>query len=703
MCVRNVDRNVFISDTENTVVNQSLIQEENPQMLTLNELKDKLKEELTTFKTRTWLIGYAPLSDDPEYEDCKIFNNIDDFMLEIRQGGLMGKLIYYHNLAYDGPQIVDHLFKMGYHVIEPEYSKEEKGLLLPEFGFYPMISKMGQWYSIKIGTPFGITEIRDSFKILPFKLDEICQAFKTKYQKLVGTIDYTKPRPDGYEPTEEELLYFKHDLLGASEALYKIRKEGVTELTIGSHAFKMFKNMGFKGRSKKETEENFRAVFPELDTTGWNDFDAPLNQESQMRKAYWGAITYNNVPEFRVDLTDKQAEKNLSKIPDFKPLTWEEKTLLSQRKLYMYKIDVNSLYPSVMYQKKNIVNPIDDHPYPSGKPRVIENEDEWYKVCYSDHAVGIVHGMFAFKVKDGHFPFLQEKSGMFGPGDFIREVKNPREFTFTEVDFKQLCKHYDITYFEFLNGWYFKALRGIFNKFIEYWYEEKKRAKGVNPVRYMLAKLMLNNLYGKFAQSPVRESNIPYFEDNEIKFNTIEKLNNTSYIPLGAFITAYARRVTTEMIQGNWGRFIYGDTDSGVILGKPQGVVLGTEIGEWDLEEVILQGKFVRAKTYITYGVDPKHYDGTQIDETKLELHLKACGAPEETKTRLLYKVSEKINDEWYFHPFIKDANENILNEKRSPEEIMDRFTKGLVEAGKLTKRVVDGGKILYPTTFAIL
>lgn len=88
-----------------------------------------------------------------------------------------------------------------------------------------------------------------------------------------------------------------------------------------------------------------------------------------------------------------------------------------------------------------------------------------------------------------------------------------------------------------------------------------------------LAKLMLNSLYGKFATSLEVQSKIPYMgEDEIIHYKLSEKQEKEGiYLPIGAFITAYAREKTIRTSQAikdysisKYGKdmYIHSDTDS---------------------------------------------------------------------------------------------------------------------------------------------
>ena len=86
-----------------------------------------------------------------------------------------------------------------------------------------------------------------------------------------------------------------------------------------------------------------------------------------------------------------------------------------------------------------------------------------------------------------------------------------------------------------------------------------------------------------------------------------------------------------------------------------------------------------------------------------VKLDIKACGCPTATKERMKYEVTFVNGGDVIFLPLEKNSNGNIISKKRAPIDVIERFTYGLIEAGKLSKKTVDGGAILFETTFAIL
>ena len=124
-----------------------------------------------------------------------------------------------------------------------------------------------------------------------------------------------------------------------------------------------------------------------------------------------------------------------------------------------------------------------------------------------------------------------------------------------------------------------------------------------NKAMRTLAKLMLNALYGKFALNPNVQSKIPYYDNGLIKYTLGDKeTRNPIYIPVGTFITAWARHKTITSAQKVYDRFLYADTDSLHLIGTeiPKGLEVDpVKLGAWKHESTFTRARFVRQKTYI--------------------------------------------------------------------------------------------------------
>src|SRR5699024_6828587 len=107
----------------------------------------------------------------------------------------------------------------------------------------------------------------------------------------------------------------------------------------------------------------------------------------------------------------------------------------------------------------------------------------------------------------------------------------------------------------------------------------------------LLAKLMLNNLYGKFASNPDVTGKIPLLdEDGKLKMvQGEEEFKDPVYTPLGVFITSYAREYTIRTAQKLYPRIIYCDTDSIHLTGTdtPENIkdlIDPDQLGYWAFE-----------------------------------------------------------------------------------------------------------------------
>ena len=226
----------------------------------------------------------------------------------------------------------------------------------------------------------------------------------------------------------------------------------------------------------------------------------------------------------------------------------------------------------------------------------------------------------------------------------------------TNVDLDIILSQYDVLDIEYINGYKFKACKGLFCDYINKYMEMKKNNTGA---KRQLAKLMLNNLYGKFASNPKTQKKIPYLNEfNEVEYKTITAEDKEPvYTPVGVFITSYARARIQKTAQSIYHRFCYADTDSIHIVGTeiPDIDIDDKELGKWALEGHFIRARFLRAKTYIE-----EYPDNT--------LNVKCAGLPDNLK--------ELVN--------------------------FDNFKVGLTLHGKLLPKRYEGGVVLEETDFTI-
>ena len=446
--------------------------------------------------------------------------------------------IYFHNLKFDGEFILCWLFENGF-----KHVKDRKELKTKTFT--TLISDKGQFYSMKIvfkkiGKKTNFIVIYDSLKILPFSVDAIAKGFNLPITKL--EIDYNKPRPVGYKLTPEEIDYLKNDAGIVARALTIIFGQDLEKMTAGSNALFDYK--------RTVSIKSFDRWFP-----------VPEYDED-VRKSYKGGFTYLN--------------------PKYKGVDIGKGIVL----------DVNSLYPSVMRNR----------PLPYGEGIYFEGQ---YKtdVLYNLYVQMLT---CQFEIKPGHIPIIQLKNNLsFIPTEYLT-TSGDEEVTLclTNVDLDLFFKHYDIYNLEYHSGWKFKSTTGLFTEYIDKWTDVKIQASiDNNNAMRTLAKLMLNSLYGKFALNPNVQSKIPYYDNRIVKYYVGDKETRTPlYIPVGTFVTSWARYTTITSAQSVYARFIYADTDSLHLIGEelPDNLDIDpVNIGKWKHESTFTRARFLRQKSYI--------------------------------------------------------------------------------------------------------
>lgn len=526
--------------------------------------------------------------------------------------------VYFHNLKFDGEFILSYLLTHGY---EHSDSGQDRT-------FDTLIADTGIFYSITVifekkNKKYKKVTFYDSLKKLPFKVSVIAKAFELEDSK--GSIDYEAFRPIGHELTDEERDYIVKDCRIVAQALKIQRDKGLKRMTNASDALH-----DYKGRLSKNMFERY---FPVL----------PVELDADIRRAYKGGFTYLS--------------------PRFK----------NARVRGGVTLDVNSLYPSVMY----------DRMLPYGYPMYFEGEPEDNELF----PLFIVRLSCEFQVKKDHIPTIQLKNNRAFIETEYLETSNGEivEMTLTSVDLALFLDHYDVYNLDYICGWRFKGMQGLFTDYIDHWMSIKETSTGA--IR-QLAKLMLNSLYGKFATNPNSRKRVPILDHEGVVhyLNDDPELRDPVYTAMGAFITAYAREKTIRSAQNVFPRFIYADTDSLHLTGceLPEGLdIHPTRLGAWKHEGTFIDSLFVRQKTYMETMRESKksslenyarllnrthdvHREGDVIQYT--QTHVTCAGMPDNIKELVTY----------------------------------ENFHSGSTFDGKLVPRRYKGGVVLEKTTFTI-
>lgn len=619
-------------------------------------------------------------------EDVKIFHSIAetyDYLVSLN----CNVCVYYHNLKFDGAFWLSYLLcDLNYEQAIVHNSDKEYDVRfvydsdMKNKSFKYSISDMGQWYSITIKIKDHIIELRDSLKLLPFSVERIGDSFKTKHKKL--DMEYTGFRYAGCEITEEEKSYIANDVLVVKEALEIMFNEGHKKLTIGTCCLDEYKSsVGWE--FYKEMFPDMYSYYIDSDIYGYD------NAGEYIRKSYKGGWCYLvKGKEGKIKTNGTTA-------------------------------DVNSLYPSMMSSESGNRYPVGNPHFWSGNyiPDVALEPDKYYFIRIKTR----------FYIKPNMLPCIQIKNNlMYSAKEWLEtsDIYNSKDgkyysqyvdihgkiqnaavtLTLTMTDYILIKEHYDLVDFEILDGCWFYSQVGIFDKYIEKYKKIKLESKGA---KRELAKLFLNNLYGKMASSPNSSFKFAYVKDDKsVGFVEVREFDKKpGYIPVGSAITSYARNFTIRAAQKNYHGvnergFIYADTDSIHCDLEPEQIT-GIKVHPkdfccWKLESCWDVAIFTRQKTYIEHV--------TKEDLEPIEnpyYNVKCAGMPEKCKE--LFKASMLQSSQETWETERKEEWDKMKEDERkfvvTPRSLTD-FCVGLIVPGKLVPKRIRGGILLVETTY---
>lgn len=587
-------------------------------------------ENTTDSPTYTYAAGIMNVND----EEPHIFDTIDKFMAFLETVPPKS-CVFFHNLGYD-------VFLILYWLLHHGYRQNTTGA----FTFNGNYAPDGTFYQLQIRFKKRTVTLRDTAKLLQGSLDSIGRNLRCKTTKRKGTVDYDAYRPVGYKINKTERKYLRADVKLLAEIIIKLKEMGIVGyMTAASFAFERLKEHlycdthGFDIENvvrdkhwKKNIQQNFRKLFPELSR----------QQDESIRKSYRGGYCYNNTEGERFNMNG-------------------------------FVVDVNSLYPSVMY----------DHMYPYGQPKHYD-----YMPEIKNNEVYFVKIRTMFVVKDKHFPFIQIKKGFYNEHEYVKATNEEVTLWLTSVDHKLFHENYNVLYEEVEEVYVFRARRNFFNNFIRINYEGKANAK--DPSTKQLRKIILNSSYGKYGQRiDMPDAVITLDENDLVKIHEvidtelldenhneiIKEQPKSAYIPVAAFVTAYGRDTIIRAAQAVGFDYVkYIDTDSlhivGISLEDVRNIIHidQKELGAFGIESFFDSARWVRAKTYI------EHITHDEYMNESVYYNVKACGLP--------------------------DGGKKIVKDKQDP---LDFFKAGMrIEDAKLMRERCVGGVRLVKRSFEI-
>lgn len=483
--------------------------------------------------------------------------------------------------------------------------------------FTTLITDMGEFYSLTI-----YFEVKNK-RVVKADFRDSLKLLNFSVEKIAKDfgieeqkleLDYDTPREKDHILTEHEKNYISHDVIIMAKALHIMFLRNLTKLTIASNALDDY----------KKRIKNFKSYFPNL---------GDLHKE--IKNSYKGGFTYCS--------------------PKYKNLEVGGGIVL----------DVNSLYPSCL---KN-------YPLPIGLPIPFLGKYE-YDNLYNLYIQQI---SCSFKLKKNKIPTIQIKHNRFFIGnEYIEDTEGEIvALTLTNIDLDLFFEQYEVSNLEFIQGWKFKSVKGLFNNYVDFWTKEKiEGGKEKNVAKRTIAKLMQNALYGKFASKESGSLKMPFLNDEDIVcYKNLEKEEReTIYIPVAAFCTAYARNVTIRASQKirdysmekyKKDLYYYSDTDSihtGLTNENELKSILAIddfELGKWKIENKFKRAKFIGQKCYI---------EEIYKNEHETEIKVTCAGMP-------------------------RQCYEDVT---------FENFNIGFVSSKKLVPKRIKGGVVLHETTFEI-
>ena len=390
------------------------------------------------------------------------------------------------------------------------------------------------------------------------------------------------------------------EILIMHEVLNKLKEVGIDKITIGASCMDDWKRETFLDKSE------YRNYFPDLTEVKSIECN---NADSYVRNCYHAGWEF---------LNKKYSGKNI-------------------RDTYVY--DVNSLFPTMMKERM----------FPTGKPHFFKGKPEKWMLDKSRYL--FLHIRCRFELKEKHFPFLNvdgesNKTNSNVTIDGIEYDNGVQDLWLTQTDFDMMIKNYNITDLTYVSGCWFWSRHGLFDNYIDKWYKVKSESTGAYRE---IAKMMLNNLYGKFGtDSHGKLKTIDYDKDNGYTFDTIDVKKTSGYVPVAAAITSYSREFIISVAENNYDNLIYSATDSLHLTQPDNTLEVSSSIGKWKKEQY-KQAIYLAPKTY------------AHISDDVVEI--KCAGLSREVRMSLEERTKAQPVLDWFKKNAIIKANQRVIND----------------------------------------
>jgi hypothetical protein len=599
------------------------------------------------YNGKTFRVAYLPPG---EYKEFSEFENasykmIADFFLRFCRG-FEGKVIYCHNLNFDGQFLLQALKKYaivevnilntndGYsilgldvvkgkqyslsalHTVFPEKSlKVSLEVFLKRFkeGYNScrrclnssMTKEEEQVNNIKRNIIECLTiadkrgkpiRVRDSLKLLPYSLRDLCKWVGVEHQKGYFPYGFVNESTLYYEGEPPDREYYVDDNVFVGPGEFSVERETKKYLELDCKGLYevliKFQSMIFSKSQVDITEVNSVAglAFRIFCKEGIGDckkviYRLTRQEDREIRQGYFGGSTQVFLPYMKGEL---------------------------------YYYDINSLYPSCM---------LEDMPSLVGEIKL--EEFFGFVECTIFCPAWIKYPILPVRIDS----WVGAPTGMLEGVWFSEEIKYAVSMGYSIVKVKR--------------GWKFERGVGLFSEYVTKYYNARMASD--NKFENKMYKWILNGLYGKMGQNTRDRRNMVIYQDDleeigkhfeinvmkalkvgeelnkyglrkyqvEFSFKPTNELEEADYVlanklnkwnreenqrmlasvAIGAAVSSYGRIRQYEIINKCEDRICYTDTDSFVIHGEI-GVSLGEGLGELRLEGKYDEGYFLAPKIY---------------------------------------------------------------------------------------------------------
>lgn len=620
---------IFYGDTETVTIDPTKIEEyQIPERL--RELAKNYCEIASNNKNTPFVLPHMfQVTDGKGFRG--VYDTVVDYVNAIRdrtfEQNKRNAIIYFHNMKYDAYNILYALLTLGY-----IYTDDIKQLLIQDTS----------WYTLRLNYRGVSLEFRDSHNLISQPL--------RSFQKTFG-LSIGKSNEDGWKDRMDEVATVNALLNRTEPGLMEYALLDVDVLQAGLDKF--WELQGGKKASKLTAASlAYSEWLNVIEEHGYRTADGVYHQGfiEEDKKKKLSIVMDDDMPKFIHDITNYTYRGAVCyPNPDY-----TNKVL---KGIYVY-IDANSLYPSAMLphvQGRNRYNQMElTHWYPVGAPvRVKTMPTE--ETMNDRRNVSFLKLRIKAKIKpDAVIPFVSlGRQGRVGEGfkrlyrtnEFLREIDET--FWVTSIDYRSIQNYYDIEELEFIEGILYtpeNTSNDIFNEYISKWRQIKEQAaREKNAGLKQLSKIMLNSLYGKFAQSIDNiETFFEFGEDGSLTVSegSFDGKRSLKNMGIAAMITSYAREILLDvanLLSPN--EFLYCDTDSIIMtesgwrkIREVKGLLDKAEFGCWDVEHIVKEVKILHQKCYMI-----TEFEAFQRDHKRDRTVVKCAGASEDIKRYIQY------------------------------------------------------------------